>query len=347
MNRGGLHAGCRRLSASAVVAATVLGSACAAPGKAPADSSAGIPSDRAGATSASAATAAPADAPAPRQQPPAVENRTPFPDLSMADADDPVYGTYDAFRLKISYVIDAHGQLGIGAADPEPMLTGADDPAQDLRCTAHGAGFNQRTVWYPDTGIFVAGARLVAAQSGDGSPRPLLRMGSEAKGIVTATGPRARQAEYGYAPCVGSQRVRGGARTERYLNGGDRLSLRPDGGKGGVQTIVLPQDPRPFAMLMYEGRAQRAFVPAQLVLLTIDWPRRRAVGLYQITVPIQPVVASVHWSTTLPPFTIAQMPQMQAFNRAVSTYIATCPVPMKPRDPCANPNRPLPEILTR
>ncbi|MFD1709231.1 hypothetical protein FVQ98_08540 [Ottowia sp. GY511] len=275
-------------------------------------------------------------------QPPQVVNRSTLPNLTLTGVDG--YGEYTSLALKISYDIDARG-VWQPAADQEPMLNEGHDLANDFRCMAHGAGYNQRTVWFPDTGIFVRGAQLRSLADARGADRPLVVLSEGDNGSLSVAGPKARELEYGYVPCVGRQRVDVGHRASGYVKPGDRLQLRPAGRNARPVTLTVPRTMRPYVILDFAGRPARALVPANMVLLSIDWPNRRAVAQYQVTVAMQPQVARAAWMITLPDPGAVQDRSAVDINREVERYLDTCPSASKPMDPCANPHGQLPPLL--
>jgi hypothetical protein len=284
-----------------------------------------------------AATPAPASTPAAAEPaPPRVVNTLGYPHLTLAGVDR--FGEYTSLALKISYRIDASGALQALDSGHEPMLNETHAVADDRRCMDYGGGYNQRTVWFPDTGLFVAGARLVSVRTARGQPWPLKRLTADDSGAMAVAGAEARPTEYGYVPCVGRQRVREGARGVGYLPPGARLLLQPEGRGARPVELQLPSHPRPFVELNYADRAARALVPAHVVLLTVDWPARRAVVQYQVTLPMRPQVATARWLSTASPAEAERHEAARRYNDAVQTYLATCPPPNKPMDPCANPH---------
>lgn len=285
-----------------------------------------------------------AQAPVGEPKPPRVVNPTPFPNLTLTGIDK--YGEYTSLALKISYQIGPDGSW-VPAAVQEPMLNQSHDVANDFRCMPYGGGYNQRTVWFPDTGLFVRGARVTALTDAQGAARPLMPLQESDNGTVAAAGQGARAEEYAYLPCVGAERVDGGQRSTGYVKPGDRLVLRTGGRGGREATVTLPKDLRPYVVLDFAGRATRGYAPANLVLLTIDWPRRRAVAQYQVTVPMLPQVTTAAWRLTLPARGANRDPDVVKLNSEIERYLATCPTSGKPMDPCATPHGQLPPLLQR
>ncbi|MBP7452104.1 MAG: hypothetical protein KA914_04835 [Ottowia sp.] len=296
-----------------------------------------------------AASAQPAAAPARAGQdpkPPKVVNRTPFEYLTLTGVDK--FGEYTSLALKITYAVQADGTLRPTTTDQELFIDEHTPHADDYDCRPHGGGFNQRTTFFSDTGVFVSGGSLTGLRDGKGAARPLLGLTEGDRGIMGVTGPGARETEYVYVPCVGSQRVHTGARTVGYVMPGDRLQVRPSARGAKPQTIVMPAHPRPYVALEFAGRKARAIAPANIVLLTVDVPRRRVVAQYQVTVAMQPQVSLADWLAVLPTEALSKdKAGLREVNQAVADYIETCIPPRKPMDPCTNPHGQLPEVLRR
>lgn len=274
--------------------------------------------------------------------PPQVTNTTPFPNIGLTNDDTAI--EYLSLGLKITYQIDAKHQLRYLLEGQEQMLGTGHDVANDLRCTDIGGGFNQRTTFFPDTGIFTHGAALTGVRSAQGPTRPLQRLRALDDGTMAVTGKPARDVEFAYMPCVGSTQVRAGVRTDGYLQPGDQLTLKPPGKNSKPVQLTLRPDVRPFVLLDFADGTSRALVPARVVLMTVDWPRRRAVVQYQATFPIAPQVAQATWSGTVAPGN-ASKPHLNAFNDAMIQYLDSCPAPTQPMDACGVPGRPMPAIL--
>ncbi len=274
--------------------------------------------------------------------PPPVNNTTPFPTVGLTNDDTAT--EYVSLALKITYQIDGKHQLRYLLEGQEPMLGKDHDAANDLRCTDIGGGFNQRTTFFADTGIFTHGAALTGVRTVRGQARPLQRLRAVEDGTMAVTGKGARDLEYAYMPCVGSTQVRAGVRTDGYLQPGDQLTLKPPGKNSKPVQLTLRPDVRPFVVLAYADGTSRAFVPARIVLTTVDWPRRRAVVQYQATFPISPQVAQATWSGTVAPGS-ASNPHLNAFNDAMLKYLDGCTAPTQPMDACGVPGRPMPQIL--
>jgi len=293
----------------------------------------------------SACTANMARQPEPSNQPvpPKVENKTPFPNLTLTGVDK--FGEYTSLALKITYAIADDGSLRAQTVGQEPILDEHTAQEDRYRCMPYGAGYNQLTTWFPDTGIFVSGAALAILKNQNGQPRPLEPMVAGDNGIMAVTGPHARELEYVYVPCVGERRVDKGVRTVEYVQPGDRLTLNPSGQDKQPVTLILPRYPRPFVWLEFSGRSARAIAPANLVLLTVDWPKRRVVAQYQLTVAMLPQVSDARWMALLPSQALAKDPVLQRINDDIERYIETCPTPTKPMDTCTNPHGQLPESV--
>lgn len=289
----------------------------------------------------------PADAPTGQgdPRPPVVENLTPFPNLSLTGVDQ--FGEYSALGLKITYVLQDDGQLVPELEGQEPMIDEHTPTDQPYACKTYGARYNQTTTWFPDTGVFVRGARVTALLGREGQPRPLVALAEGDQGVMAVAGPQARALEYGYVPCVGAHRVEAGVRSVGHMEPGERLQLEVPKGQGGPQEVILPEHPRPVVWLDFAGRTARAIAPADLVLLTVDVPRRRVVAQYQLTVAMQPQVALARWTVVLPQAALARDAALQQVNQAVAELIAHCVPNTRPMGQCTNPHQHLPELLRR
>lgn len=268
-----------------------------------------------------------------------------FPNVTLAGVDG--FGEYTSLALKITYRITPRGQLEpVPQAEQEPVIDESIAPADHTRCTAVGGALNQFTTWFPDAALLVRGGALLGLTDKQGAKRPLLKLIGTTDGLLIAAGPGTRSPEYAYVPCVGTHRVAVGHRTEKYLNPGDRVRVGPRGKGQAALTITLPADPRPFVMFTFKGRNQRALAPANLVLLTLDLDRRRAVAQYQLTIAMRPPVARAEWAVTVPEEALVDLPaSARERQEAVRRYLDHCAPPLKPMDPCTNPHGVVPREL--
>lgn len=274
-------------------------------------------------------------------RPPQVQNLTPFPHLTLAGVDQ--FGEYTSLALKISYALQADGQLLPLRRGQEPMVDEHTPIEDNFECQPHGARFNQVTTWYPDTGVFVRGAQLSRVLNRAGQARPLLALEPREHGLMGAIGAHPDALVYAYVPCVGEHRVAQGMRSEGHLAPGDRLQLQTDA--GAELSVVLPDYPRPVVWLDFADRAARAIAPAELVLLTVDVPRQRVVAQYQLTVAMRPPVREATWSAVLPSDALADHPERQQINAAVADVIRRCEPSTRPMPSCTFPHQRLPELL--
>lgn len=303
--------------------------------------------DAAGQTAS--ATPASADPKAPRQR-----NQTRFPTIMLSGEDS--FGAYWSIGMKTTYHFNAQGQLDLRVQDSEPMIDHTSPEESDMQCRAWGGGYNQRTVWFPDTAVFVAGGRLAGA--GDGAARgkalalrPLLPTAGDSATLTAAADDKGREVEYARVACVGQQRVTRGWRTDSFLKPGDTLRIQPARGK--PITLRLPTDNLPYALLNYGPAGQAvpqplAAVPLRIVLATVDVPRRRVVLQWQATAAQTPSIQDVAWSITVPAQEAKALPQQQQnFVRQLNQHLLACPAPATPvSNACATPDRALaPEVI--
>ena len=148
----------------------------------------------------------PAQAPAdtPRAEP-EVANLTPLPSLLLIGED--TAGRYYSMVAKATFTIEADGRLTLadqgGGQGGEPVAPHADmqDQSMSTECKPYGAVANQRTTWFPYTGVFVRGGTLVGAQA-DGADAAIKTLTEHEGAQMLYTGKDADPTEYYYAPCV-------------------------------------------------------------------------------------------------------------------------------------------------
>ncbi len=284
-------------------------------------------------------------------QVPRQRNLTSQPTLLLAGDDSA--GAYWSFGLKSSYSFDEHGQLTpLTGEAAEPMI-GLDTPAEGAEeCHIWGSAYNQRTTWFPDTAIFVAGGKLTQVRHGTtarAAPRrALVATGKGARTVTVRKNPKPK--EYWRVPCVGRQRVKGGWRTDTLLVGGDRLTVRP--AKGKELNLRIPDAAAPYMLLAYSDSGRPAAgaiaaVPMHVVLVTVDVPRRRLVLQWQATAARSPTVYDAAWALTVPEGEHSALPPARrAFASHVAVHLARCPPPKTPMNECASPDRALrPEVI--
>lgn len=275
-----------------------------------------------------------------------VVNNTPLPHVTLAGVDK--FGEYTALTLKMTWVFDERGRMRLDRDAQEPVIDERTPTDGEAECRPYGAAFNQRTTWFPDTGLFIRGARWAGVKTASGQPRPLVALSAGDHGLMSVSGPQAREIEYGYAPCVGEHRTREGHRAVGYVAPGDWLEIQPaNTARAAPLRLQVPPYPQPYVALRFAGRpTQQALVPARIVLLTLDMAQRRLVLQYQATVAMRPQVSQATWDVTQPDAMLSRVPEKTARReRAVRDYLAACIPPNKPMDPCANPHGTFPEIL--
>ena len=274
-----------------------------------------------------------------------VRNNTGLPHVTLAGVDK--YGEYTTLTLKASWAFDDTGQMRLLPAAQQESIIDMNTPTDhEFDCAAYGGAFNQRTTWFPDTGLFVAGGRLTALHGGAGQARVLLPLRADDHGAMAVLLEDGRELEYGYAPCVGAKRVHQGWRTNGYVAPGDWIELRAQGVRTRPLRLQVPGEPAPFVWLRFAGRpSQQALLPARIVLLTVDLAARRMVLQYQATVPMQPQVSRASLELTLSDERAAKDADLARRNAALKKYLVACTPPINPMDPCANPHGQLPAVL--
>ena len=287
---------------------------------------------------------APADAP---HAEPEVANLTPLPSLLLIGED--AAGRYYSMVAKATFTIEADGRLSLadqgGGHGGEPMAPQADmqDQSMSTECKPYGAVANQRTTWFPYTGVFVRGGTLVGARA-DGADVAAKALTEHEGAQMLYTGKDADATEYYYAPCVGAQRVSTGWRLDRYLPDGGQLRVRADarGGKGQTLELKIPKPFAPFVLVRYQSGAMIP-VPMRAVLATVDLAERRVVMQYQGTYAVEPAIRKMELRLIVPgsrPSAGETAARHAERTQAQLRDLARCAPPKGHAiEPCANPQR--------
>lgn len=268
---------------------------------------------------------------------PELKNHTPFPTLMMTANDQ--WGEYFAAGIKLSFKFDARGQMQIDSANSEPTIDENDDAKNDTNCSEKGGGLNQRTAWFPDTGIFIRGGKLTAITNASAVATPIFPLRLVDYGLMQLAGEKARTIEMAYVPCVGEHRVAAGQRTLGFLSGGATLEIQPTSGK--KISLKIPVSPLPFVMLRFR---EGAIIPApmRVVLFTVDVQAKRVVMQFQSTIPLKPALRKLEWMGLMrddKPDASESMERLQERSAAIAADLAGCPLPLRPMEPCATPRR--------
>ncbi len=267
---------------------------------------------------------------------PELRNHTPFGQVLLTGSDS--FGEYFSLSTKIAFTFDARGAMTL-AQKHEPLVDATDDPARDRECTDKGGGMNQRTTWFPDTGVFVREGTLQSIRLATGKTASLVPLSRDERGGMMVMGARARQIEYFWIPCVGKHRVTRGHRLNEFMPRGATLVVKP--AKGNPLELSLPQPVEPFLLLRYREGAMIP-VPMRPVLVTVDMAERRVVVQYQATFALKPALRVIELRAILPDSTASEDETPERFReRTAATLndLRMCPMPTKPMDPCATPNR--------
>lgn len=286
----------------------------------------------------------PAQAPAdtPRAEP-EVANLTPLPSLLLIGED--TAGRYYSMVAKASFTIEADGRLTLadqgGGQGGEPVAPHADMQNQSMstECKPYGAVANQRTTWFPYTGVFVRGGTLVGAQA-DGAVLATKALAEHEGAQMLYTGKDADATEYYYAPCVGAQRVATGWRLDRYLPDGGQLRVRADNGR--ILNLQVPRPFAPFVLVRYQSGAMIP-VPMRAVLATVDLAERRVVLQFQGTYAVEPAIRKMELRLIVPgsrPSEGETAARHAERTQAQLRDLAACAPPKGHAiEPCANPQR--------
>ena len=299
------------------------------------------PADAASAPEAASSTAGAvggeADAAADDAVPEVVNFTQLRPVLLMAD--DQTYGEYFTVATKVTYDINKSGRLSV-SADQEPVLTGSDDIAQDLECSHKGGNGNQRTTWFSDTAIFVAGGTLQSVRlPGVKKPTPLRALTALEDGSLMAQGDDAREIEYAYVPCVAQTRVEEGHRIDGFAPAGTSLTLKT--AHGAARTVVLSDKVVPFLLLRYHMGAMIP-TPMRAVLITIDLRASRLVVYYQTTFAMKPPLRKIELRAIIAgsgPSEGESRARFEERTQAMLKDLAGCPAPSAPIEPCSSYKR--------
>jgi hypothetical protein len=274
-------------------------------------------------------------APAPAD--PEIASLAPLRTLLMTGEDRA--GLYYSLVTKASFAIEPDGRLKFLAAG-EPLIdasTAGDGLSVD--CEEFGAVANQRTTWFPYTGVFVRGGSLLEARTAAGVRKPLA-LSADAGGGMIHAGPDARATEYFYAPCVGAHRVATGWRLDDYLPADAALRLRSKDGRA-----IELQPPRPFvpfALLRYESGALVP-LPMRIVLATVDLVEKRVVLQYQTTFATLPPLRRVELRLIAPDGAPGEQESAARYAERTQATLADLAACAPPREmaiePCADATR--------
>jgi hypothetical protein len=293
-------------------------------------------------TQAAPAAAAAASA----QADPEVANLTPLPSLLLIGEDDA--GRYYSMVAKASFAIEADGRLrlidhGEGSA-MEPMAPEADmqDENMSTQCKPYGAVANQRTTWFPYTGVFVHGGTLLGARA-PGQALALKPLTEHEGAQMMYTGKDADATEYYWAPCVGARQVASGWRLDGYLGDGGQLRVRGDRlRKGRTLDLKLPQPFAPFVLVRYRSGAMIP-VPMRTVLATVDLAAQRVVLQFQSTYAVEPAIRKMELRLIVPgsrPSEGETAARLAERTQAQLRDLAGCAAPRgQAIEPCADPRR--------
>jgi hypothetical protein len=251
-------------------------------------------------------------------------------------------GAYYSLDAKATFAIDAPGKLrllDVRSGEPIPGAADMQGETMSTACKPFGAVANQRTTWFPYTGVFVRGGTLVAVSSRGGNIG-IKSLSARNDGAMIYTGHDADEVEFFYAPCVGAQRVTHGWRTQHYIPDGSVLRVRADAGTR--VDLQLPQRFVPYVLLRYRSGAIIP-VPMRVVLATVDLSSRRVVLQYQSTFAAAVPIRKIEMRLITPgglPSSGETAARYQERTQAMLQDLAACPPPHAHAiEACATPTR--------
>jgi hypothetical protein len=213
------------------------------------------------------------------------------------------------------------------------------DENMSTQCKPYGAVANQRTTWFPYTGVFVRGGTLAGARAGNQALATKVLTEHEGAQMLYS-GKDADATEYYYAPCVGAQRVARGWRLDRYLPDGGQLRVRADNGR--ILNLQVPKPFAPFVLVRYQSGAMIP-VPMRTVLATVDLAERRVVLQFQGTYAVEPAIRKMELRLIVPgsrPSEGETAARHAERTQAQLRDLAACAPPRGHAiEPCANPQR--------
>ncbi|KAI5935587.1 Formylglycine-generating enzyme [Manis javanica] len=249
---------------------------------------------------------------------------------------------------KATFTIEADGRLSLadqgGGHGGEPMAPQADmqDQSMSTECKPYGAVANQRTTWFPYTGVFVRGGTLVGARA-DGGDVAAKALTEHEGAQMLYTGKDADATEYYYAPCVGAQRVStGGPWTPTSPTAGSCACAPMRAAERGQTPELKTPALAPFVLVRYQSGAMIP-VPMRAVLATVDLAERRVVMQYQGTYAVEPAIRKMELRLIVPAAARPQARPPRATPNAPRPSCATWPAAPRPRampsSPAPNPQR--------
>jgi hypothetical protein len=272
---------------------------------------------------------------------PEVVNFTPFPGglLTCSGQCSTIAGQdFYTWNIKLTFDIDGYGNLSV-SQQQEPALTGQDDPAQDAICGTKGSTGNQRNSWLPYTGIFVRGGELLSIHDAERKQQKLLALSDIEGGRMKVVGQNACKQEWYFVPCVGPHRVASGFRLDSFLPRDAMLTIKS--ANGNLMELSLPSPTEPYVLLRYRSGAMIP-VPMRPVLVTVDIDGGRLVAYYQTTFAVAPSLRKIELRAILPNQKPSEGETWDRFrdrSEAMLGELRGCPLPLKPIEECATPNR--------
>ncbi len=268
-------------------------------------------------------------------------NRTIFPGSLIkcqGECSQNIGQDFYAWNIKVTFDIDKNDELSI-SQQQEPALTNEDDVVQDALCGEKGSTGNQRNAWFPYTGIFVYGGDIDAIKYTGTEPMTLFALSEIEGGQMMVINENKERVEWAFFPCVGPKRVDRGYRLNSFLPRGSVLVLTSE--SGVKRELGFPSPDETYVLLRYRSGAMIP-VPMRPVIVTIDLVGGKLVVYYQTTFAVSPPLRKVELKALLSdqgPTEGETEDEFQTRRQAIINDLNNCPVPEKPIENCANPNR--------
>jgi hypothetical protein len=244
---------------------------------------------------------------------------------------------------KAAYRFNDNGKFSIA----DEQLGPAQGSDKKTECLKNGAPFNDTTIDYPHTGIFVRGGELVRVSSARGESIPLKVLSRDpSEGTATYLGKgNVGDMEFGWAPCIAGAAADGyGHRLDSYIprTASVQLKRKRD---GRVITFQMSEAATPWLLLRYHSGAMIPS-PYRMVEAGFDLERGLAVFSYRSALNNAQSVRKLEARAFFPEAlggtrddseTAAQF-ALRA--RLLLENLDNCPAPeLHKAEPCADPTR--------
>lgn len=244
---------------------------------------------------------------------------------------------------KASYRFNDNGGFKV-ADDQMGPSQGSDDKAA---CLKDGAPFNDTTVDFPYTGIFVRGGELVRVTSAHGVSLPLKTLSKDpddGTSVYSGDG-NAGEEEFGWAPCIAGRAADSvGHRLDSYLPRTASIQVRRKR-DGRLITFRMADAATPWLLLRYRSGAMIPS-PYRMVEAGFDLERGLAVFSYRSVLDDTQSIRKIESRAVLPASLGGAASegetsaQFALRTRLLLENLDACPMPaLRGAEPCANPTR--------